>query len=109
MVDDRAAHPQMAECSAEKTARCSVMQACHIDFRQLSWTYHKKGASKSYEDSDFVVIPAGMTKLLQPLNVVIHHPFKVTFWQVYNQWITTTKHVLRPQQENEVHATANSM
>jgi hypothetical protein len=52
--------------------------------------------AKVNEDSDLVVIPGGMTKLLQPLDVVINWPFKVAFWWLYNQWMTTTKHELRP-------------
>jgi hypothetical protein len=49
------------------------------------------------EDSDLVVIPSGMTKLLQLLDVSINQPFKITFWWLYNQWMTTTKHELRPR------------
>jgi hypothetical protein len=51
---------------------------------------------KVNKDSDLLVIPGGMTKLLQPSDVVINQPFKVTFWPLYNQWMTTTKHELRP-------------
>jgi hypothetical protein len=35
--------------------------------------------AKVNKDSDLLVIPGGMTKLLQPLGVVINWPFKVTF------------------------------
>jgi hypothetical protein len=51
--------------------------------------------AKVNKDSDLVVIPGGITKLLHPLDVVINWPFKVAFWQLYNQWMTTTKHELR--------------
>jgi hypothetical protein len=51
--------------------------------------------AKVNKDSNLVVIPGGMT-ILQPLDVVINWPFKVTFWQLYNQWMTTMKHELRP-------------
>jgi hypothetical protein len=47
-------------------------------------------------DSDLVVIPGGMTKLLQPLDVVINWPFKVALQWIYNQWMTTMKHGLMP-------------
>jgi hypothetical protein len=30
------------------------------------------------------------------LNVVINQPFKVAFWHLYNQWMTTVKHELTP-------------
>jgi hypothetical protein len=52
--------------------------------------------AKDNEDSNLVVIPSGMTKVLQPLEVVINQPFKVPFQWLYNQWMTTTKHELRP-------------
>jgi hypothetical protein len=52
--------------------------------------------TKVNKDSDFLLIPGGMTKLLQTLDVVINRPFKVAFWWLYNQWVTTTKHELRP-------------
>jgi hypothetical protein len=43
------------------------------------------------EDSDFLVIPSGMTKPLQPLEV---SSFKVTLRQLHSQWITVMKHEL---------------
>lgn len=36
----------MVECGVGKVVRCFVMQACHVGFRQLSWTYDRKGESK---------------------------------------------------------------
>jgi hypothetical protein len=48
------------------------------------------------DDSDLLVIPAGITKLLYPLDVVINQPFKVTYWKLYNHWMTTMKHELTP-------------
>jgi hypothetical protein len=51
--------------------------------------------AKVNEDFDLVVVLDGMTKLLQPLDVVINRPLKVAFWQLYNQLMTTTKHELR--------------
>ncbi|KAJ8868502.1 hypothetical protein PR048_030030 [Dryococelus australis] len=36
------------------------------------------------EDSDLVVIPGVMTKLQQPLDVVLNHPFKAAFRWQYN-------------------------
>jgi hypothetical protein len=43
-----------------------------------------------------LVIPNGVTKLLQPLDVVINWPFRFAFKLFYNQWMTTTKHELTP-------------
>jgi hypothetical protein len=40
-----------------------------------------KAKLNNYSD---LVILSGMTKLLQPLDVFINWPFKVTFWQLYN-------------------------
>jgi hypothetical protein len=51
--------------------------------------------AKVNKDSD-LVMPSGMTKLLQPLDVFINLPIKVAFWWLYSQWMTTTKHELRP-------------
>jgi hypothetical protein len=45
-------------------------------------------------DSDLLIIPGGMTKLLQPLEVANNWPFNVAFRQLYNQWMTTMKHDL---------------
>jgi hypothetical protein len=39
--------------------------------------------AKVNEDSN-LVIPEGMTKLLQPVDTVINWPFTVTFWWLYN-------------------------
>jgi hypothetical protein len=49
--------------------------------------------AKVNEDSDLVVIPGGMTKLLHPLDIIINRPFKVAFRRLYNRWM---KHELRP-------------
>jgi hypothetical protein len=51
--------------------------------------------AKVNEDSDLLVIPGGMTKLLATVGYWIL-PFKVAFWWLYDQWMTTTKHELRP-------------
>jgi hypothetical protein len=45
-------------------------------------------------DSDLLIIPGRMTKLLQPLEVANNWPFNVAFRQLYNQWMTTMKHDL---------------
>jgi hypothetical protein len=52
--------------------------------------------AKVNEDSNLLVIRGGITKPLQPLDVVINRPFKVAFRRLCNQWMTTTKHELRP-------------
>jgi hypothetical protein len=70
----------MVERGVGKAAGCFVMQARHVGFGQLSWTYDRKSKAKVDEDSDLVVIPSGMTKVLKPLDVIINQPFKVAFW-----------------------------
>jgi hypothetical protein len=42
----------------------------------------------------YLVIPSGMVRLLQPLNVITW-PLKVAFWPPYNQWMTSTKHEVK--------------
>jgi hypothetical protein len=48
------------------------------------------------KDSNILVNPRQMIKLLQPLHFTINQSFKVTFQQLYNQWMTTTKHEMNP-------------
>jgi hypothetical protein len=52
--------------------------------------------AKVNKDCDLLVIPSGMTKLLQPLDVVINWQFRVVFQWLYNQQMTAMKHELRP-------------
>lgn len=48
------------------------------------------------EKSDLVVIPGGMTKMLQPLDVVVNRPFKIHFTRHYNEWMRTADHRITP-------------
>jgi hypothetical protein len=57
--------------------------------------------AKVNDDTDLLVMSGGITKLLQLLDVVFYQPFKGTFWQLYNQWMITTKHVLRTSRRNK--------
>jgi hypothetical protein len=43
-----------------------------------------------------LVIRGRIIKLLQTFIVVINQPFKIAFWQLYHQWMATTKYNLRP-------------
>lgn len=56
----------------------------------------EKVRAKLYQDSDLVVFPSGMSKLLYPVDVVINQPLKVNFWWLCNQWMIVTKHEFRP-------------
>jgi hypothetical protein len=54
------------------------------------WPKAERVKAKANEVSDLLIIPDGMTEVLQPLDVVTNRPFKVAFPWLYNQWITTT-------------------
>jgi hypothetical protein len=86
----------MVQQGVKEATRHFFMQTCHVGFRQLSWTYDKRVKAEVNKDSDLLVIPNGMTKRLPPLDIVINRPFKIAFWQLYNQQMTTTKHELMP-------------
>jgi hypothetical protein len=80
----------MIKCDVEKVAGRFIKQVCLL---VLDFCGHMRETVKVAVnmDSDLVVIPGGMTKLLQPLDVVINWPFKVAL-----QWMTTMKHGLMP-------------
>lgn len=43
-----------------------------------------------------VIIPGGMTSMLQPLDVCINKPFKCQLKKMYTQWMSTAPHELTP-------------
>ena len=45
---------------------------------------------------DLVVIPGGLTSMLQPLNVCINRPFKFALKQKYTEWMAGRNHQYTP-------------
>lgn len=48
------------------------------------------------ERCDLVTIPGGLTKVLQPLDVVVNRPFKAHFTRQYSEWMRSATHTLTP-------------
>jgi len=44
------------------------------------------------DNTDLVIIPGGLTRLLQPLDVSVNKPMKDALRQCWNQWLTSDDH-----------------
>ena len=49
-------------------------------------------AQLKQERTDLVIIPGGLTRLLQPLDVAVNKPMKDALRQRWNQWLTSDSH-----------------
>jgi hypothetical protein len=50
-------------------------------------------------NTDQVIIPGGLTSMLQLLDVCINRPFKVTLKEQYTQWMAAGEHEFMPDAE----------
>ena len=51
--------------------------------------------------TDLVVIPGGLTSMLQPLDVCINRPFKFALKQKYKEWMAGGNHQYTPTGKNK--------
>jgi hypothetical protein len=73
---------------------CTVTPAIHGGFRQLgSQTTENVKAQLQQEKCDLVIIPGGMTRMLQPLDVIINQPLKAHIRRSYSEWAQKTHKV----------------
>ena len=49
-------------------------------------------AQLKQDNTDLVIIPGGLTRLLQPLDVSVNKPMKDALRQRWNQWLTSDEH-----------------
>ena len=48
---------------------------------------------KIYSENTFpVIIPGGLTKLLQPLDIAVNKTFKANLRQIWESWMTSGEH-----------------
>jgi hypothetical protein len=59
-------------CGAGGQTDCCNSSRCSS--RQFPSTPYRQG-----EDKKYIIIPAGVMKMLQPLDEVVDHPLKITF------------------------------
>ena len=45
-----------------------------------------------HQKTDLIIIPGGLTSILQSLDVCINKPFKASMTDLYTQWMEKNKH-----------------